>query len=226
MQVCPIANHSKPSLPKKSGYKYVTLCKKGPNKDLLLGILEFWNSPREAKKTHTKRCERLSFLDIPTCTDLFAYKLWNISKGAGMDCIYSLERSPNLSCSKKWPLFKGPLVRFFWGGVTSMSPSGRNAIAETVSESSVEILGWSTPDPPHTYPMLNEIPKSPRKITIPKFQHPSTDPCPTEGFSVGHFPCWTCWIPFGNKRLNQWNWEGTPGRYPLKWVPKKPLKWC
>ena len=24
----------------------------------------------------------------------------------------------------------------------------------------------------------------------------------------------------------QWNWEGTPGRYPLKWVPKNPLKWC
>ena len=41
----------------------------------------------------------------------------------------------------------------------------------------------------HQTGMLNEIPKSPRKITIPKFQHPSTDPCPTEGFSVGHFPC-------------------------------------
>ena len=26
--------------------------------------------------------------------------------------------------------------------------------------------------------------------------------------------------------ITQWNWEGTPGRYPLKWVPKNPLKWC
>ena len=28
------------------------------------------------------------------------------------------------------------------------------------------------------------------------------------------------------KRKYQWNWEGTPGRYLLKWVPKNPLKWC
>lgn len=142
MQVCPIANHSKPSLPKKSGYKYVTLCKKGPNKDLLLGILEFWNSPREAKKTHTKRCARLSFLDNPTCTDL-----WNISKGAGMDCIYSLERSPNLSCSKKWPLFKGPLVRFFGGcniNVTFGSQRDRGNRFRKFGGNSWMIHPWST----------------------------------------------------------------------------------
>ena len=61
-----------------------------------------------------------------------------------------------------------------------------------------------------------------KMMDVPPFRYVSLPGCKSRNQrQLLSIATWTCWL-----FKTQWNWEGTPGRYPLKWVPKNPLKWC